>query len=296
MAEPYLITLRSSANFNGATPIPLTRADFTATGQRQYTANVQGDGIIGADFFGLFAPQSPKQVGVAFSSFNPYSIVRVIDSTGRMRQEANLTGDYQYLLLHGGDRLAVLTKETLGQTAPIELFLVVNELSESDHMQWALAHPPTPIHTRLRIIRTDGPFAGTVTGTWIPLFQWDENSSVLTVQDNMSNSPIPIHALAPFPRRFGALLSIRFSGSNSDGKLTLVESLSRKKWEAQATMEDVRWSRVQYAAHDDMLLLSAGPNPAGGPLVCDIEVVRVEPGDRLRGRYSAAEGTTGHNL
>jgi len=296
VAEPYLITLRSSANFNGATPIPLTRADFTATGQRQYTANVQGDGIIGADFFGLFASQSPKQVGVAFSSFNPLSVVRVIDAAGRMRQEANLTGDYQYLLLHGGDRLAVLTKETVGLTAPLELSLVVNELSEGDHMQWALAHPPTPIHTRLRIIRTDGTFGASFTGVWLPFFQWDENSSSLVVTDNLGQGPIPIHALTLFPRRFGALISIRYANSNNDGKLILVESLTRKKWEAQTTMQDVRWSRVQYAAHDDMLVLFATPNVAGGPLVCDIEVVRVEPGDRLRGRYSAAEGTSGHNL
>ena len=296
MAEPYLITLRSSANFNGATPIPLTRADFTATGQRQYTANVQGDGIIGADFFGLFASQSPKQVGVAFSSFNPLSVVRVIDAAGRMRQEANLTGDYQYLLLHGGDRLAVLTKETVGLTAPLELSLVVNELSEGDHMQWALAHPPTPIHTRLRIVRSTGPFVGTTTGVWIPFFQWDENASVLKVEDDVINSPIPIHALAPFPRRFGALVSIRYANSNNDGKLIIVESITRQKWEAQTTLQDVRWSRAQYLAHDDMILLAATHNAAGGPLVCDIEIVRVEPGDRLRGRYSAAEGTSGHNL
>jgi hypothetical protein len=213
-----------------------------------------------------------------------------------MRQEANLTGDYQYLLLHGGDRLAVLTKETVGLTAPLELSLVVNELSEGDHMQWALAHPPTPIHTRLRIVRSTGPFVGTTTGVWIPFFQWDENASVLKVADDVINSPIPIHALAPFSRRFGALVSIRYANSNNDGKFIIVESLTRQKWEAQTTMQDVRWSRVQYAAHDDMLVLSATPNVAGGPLVCDIEIVRVEPGDRLRGRYSAAEGTSGHNL
>ena len=55
-----------------------------------------------------------RLLGVAFSSVNPLSVV--------------------------------LTKETVGLTAPLELSLVVNELSEGDHLQWALAHPPTPIH------------------------------------------------------------------------------------------------------------------------------------------------------
>ena len=296
MGEPYTITLRSNSNFNGTTPIPLTRAELTVSGQRYYTGTVHGEGLVGADFFGLFAPQSPKSVGVALSSFNPTSVVRVIDPAGRMRQQVNLSGKHQYVLLHGGDQLAIGTKEPADMTRPIEVSLVVNELSEGDHVQWALAHPPEPIHTRLRIVRTDGGFMANTSGIWLPAFQWDESASVLAVTDNVGNNPIPIHALAPFPRRFGALLSIRYAGSNNDGKLTLVESLTRRKWDAQTALEDVRWSRVQYAAHDDMILLSAAPNPVGGPLVCDIEIVQVEPGDRLRGRYSAAEGTTGHNL
>jgi hypothetical protein len=34
----------------------------------------------------------------------------------------------------------------------------------------------------------------------------------------------------------------------------------------------------------------------GGALVADIEIVRVEPGDRLRGRFSEAEAVGGFNL
>lgn len=156
-------------------------------------------------------------------------------------------------------------------------------------MAWALAHPPVPNHTRLKIIRRQGSFIATNAGQWIPQFAWDSGSCMLCVTDNVTNGPIPISALSPFPREFGTLLSIRYSGSANDGKLIVVENESRRPWEAQAALPDGRWSRVQYAAHDDLIVLEASPGPAGGALVCDIELVRVEPGDRLRGRYFAPE-------
>ena len=292
MAEPYGIKLFSAGNFNGTTPIALTRADLTVDGQRLYTGAVPagGGGVIDSDFFGLFAPQSPKLVGVAFSSCNPQSVVRVIDRAGRTRQEVNLTGDFQYVLLHGRDRLAVLTNEPLVvQTSPIEISLTINELTERDHMAWALAHPPAPIHTRLKIIRRNGGFIANNAGQWLAQFTWDPGSCALRVFDDTTNAPIPISVLSPFPRHFGTLLSIRYSGSVGDGKLIVVEGETRSFWEAQTALPDGRWSRVQYAAHDDLIMLAASPIPAGGTIVCDIELVRVEPGDRLRGRYFAPE-------
>ena len=102
-------------------------------------------------------------------------------------------------------------------------------------------------------------------------------------------SSLPISALSPFPRHLGTLFSIRYSGSAGDGKLFILENESRRPWQAQAALPDGRWSRVQYAAHDDLIVLEASPGPAGSPLVCDLELVRVEPGDRLRGRFFAPE-------
>lgn len=298
MAEPYGITLRSAVNFDGTTPITLSRSNFTADGQRLYTASVPpgGGGLIDSDFFGLFAPQSPKLVGIAFSSYNPLSVVRVIDAAGRMRQELNLTGDYQYVLLHGRDRLAVLTREPPPHGMTLDLSLVVNELSEGDHMTWALAHPPAPVHTRLRIVRSQGPFVANPSGVWLPAFNWDPVANILSVTDDATNAPIPISALSPFPRHFGSLITIRYANSSNDGKLIILENLTRAKWEAQTALPDVRWSRVQYVAHDDLIMLEASPTPAGRPMVCDIELVRVEPGDRLRGRFAAPGTATSENL
>ena len=289
--EPYGIKLTSVVNFNGTTPIALSRANLTVDGQRLYSGAVPAaGGVIDSDFFGLFAPQSPKLVGVALSSNNPLSMARVLDPSGRTRQEVNLTQEFQYVLLHGRDRLAVLSNELIAAvTAPIELSLVVNELSEGDHMRWALAHPPTPIHTRLRIIRNHGAFVNNPTGTWLPPFVWDDSSAILTVTDDTTNAPIPISALAPFPRSLGTLLSIRYANSVNDGRFIIVQNTTRKQWVAQGAIPDTRWSSVQYAAHDDLIMFEASPQAGGRPLVVDIELVRVEPGDRLRGRFFAPE-------
>ena len=289
--EPYGIKLTSVVNFNGTTPIALSRANLTVDGQRLYTGAVPAaGGVIDSDFFGLFAPQSPKLVGVALSSNNPLSLARVLDPSGRTRQEVNLTQEFQYVLLHGRDRLAVLSNEPVAAvTAPIELSLVVNELSEGDHMRWAVAHPPAPIHTRLRIIRNHGAFVKVLTGTWLPAFAWDDGGALLAVTDDATNGPIPISALSPFPRRLGTLLSIRYAGSTGNGKLHIVQNTSRAAWVAQSAIPDCRWSSVQYAAHDDLIAFEASPAAGGGPLVVDIELVRVEPGDRLRGRFFAPE-------
>src|SRR5690606_2622947 len=207
--EPYLIKLAKASDFDGSTPIALRRSDLTVQGQRLYTGAVPAaGGVVGADVFGLFAPESTKLVGVAYSSNNPLCVARVIDASGRVREELNLSLAVQYVMLYGGDRLAVLTTENRdGQTNPIELTLVVNELHERDHMQWALAHPPTPVHTRLRIIRTQGDFAGQATlPSWQPTFNWSPSSNMLEVIDNSNNGPIPIASLSPFLRTFGSLI------------------------------------------------------------------------------------------
>jgi hypothetical protein len=131
---------------------------------------------------------------------------------------------------------------------------------------------------------------------WIPEFVWNPTSNVLEATDSTSQGPIPISALSPFRRMYGSLFSVRYSNSNNDGKLVVVESLSRAFHESQINIQNAAWSRVAYAAHDDMIALSATTAPVGGDLIADIELVRVEPGDRLRGRFSEAEAVGGNNL
>lgn len=282
MAEPYTLKLINPTNFDGTTPITLARDNFAVEEQRLYSGTLtSAAGIIPADIFGLFSPRAPKLVGVAFSSDNPLNAAQVQSADGRVREQINLRTQMQYLLLHGTDRLAVLSKD-----GRCELTLVVNELSEADHLRWALTHPPLQEHTRARIYRSaGGPFAfNSSLAPWQPDFGWDGQQ--LLAVDETNNGPIPIANML-YPRRYGAYVSIRYSGSQSDGQFIIYESMSGSEWSAQTAIPDGRWSRVQYIAHTDMIGLRASPPAGGGRVLVDIELVRVEPGDRLRDRYSA---------
>lgn len=290
MTEAYGIRLTKASNFDGTSPIALTRDNFAVSGGRMYTATVPDPGgIIPADIFGFFAPEATKLVGIAFTSYNPMSRAALLDTAGRKREEFPLTTALQYVVMHPTDRLAILTKDSsLVGVGPIELTLVVNEMSESDHMLWAQVHPPMPHHTRLRIVRDSGAaFVPNPTGSpWIPDFVWDQTTNVLVAHDDLGTGPIPVPALCPHPKHYGCFVSVRYGGSNNNGKLRIVDPVTRRTWIAHNNLADVRWSRAQYVSHDDMIALEATLIPVGSRLVCDIEVVRVEPGDRLRGRYA----------
>jgi hypothetical protein len=283
MSEPILIRLNSDTDFDGATPISLRRGDLASGGQRHYSAQVPGGaGVVAPDFFDLFSPEAVKLVGVASSSNNPHSVLRVLDEGGRTREQVSLTTGFQYVLLHARDRLALGTRDG----GPTSVDLSVNEVSETDHIRWAVGRSHSFSHARLRIVRRGGAFAPNFTGTpWLPSFVWDASSSILVGADDIGSGPIPISAICSFPRHFGGFLSVRFAGSAGDGRVYTVDALTRTHSPPIGVLPDVTWSPVQYVGHDDHIALEA--TPAGDkPLVCDIEVVRVEPRDRLRGRYA----------
>ena len=287
MSEPIQINL--TALFDGTTDFTLTRDDLSVSERRVYTgASPAPGGVIGANFFGLFAASAPKLVGVSFGSDNPLNMMQVRTASGGIREQYTLRQQVQYVLMNPEDKLAILSPNERGP-----LTLVVNELGEGDHLRWAVANPPVQEHVRLRIVRS-GNFSGDPSlASWIPTFAWDSNKGLLSANDNVNNGPIPIASLL-YPKKYGALVTVRFAGSTNNGELRIVEGTTRKAWTAQSNIPDVRWSWVQYVAHDDMLTLHA-TTLAGGPLVADIEVIRVEPGDRLRQRFAAPQGT-GFNL
>lgn len=285
MSEPIQINLTSI--FDGTTEFTLTREDLSVSERRVYTGASAGPaGVIGANFFGLFASSGPKLVGVSFGSDNPLNVMQVRTASGGVREQYTLRQQVQYVLMNAGDKLAILAPHERGP-----LSLVINELGEADQLRWAVANPPVQEHVRLRIVR-NGNFVGDPTAApWMPAFTWDGSRAVLSVNDDTNNGPIPIANIL-HPRRYGALIAVRYSGTTNDGRLQIVENTTRRAWIAQSSMADVRWSWVQYVAHDDMITLHA-TSAAGGPIVADIEVVRVEPGDRLRDRFSAPQTNTG---
>lgn len=292
MAEPYEIILTKGTNYDGGSPITTTRANLQTTGGRVFTGTVPDPGgVFAADIFGLFSPEATKLVGIAASSDNPRNAARVLSTDDSPSNQINLTRAFQYLLLHGSERLSVITNDP----RPTQLRLVVNELSEKDHMAWASRQRPSFPHVRYRFIR-QVPFTFSAGDPlWVPNFSWDGSSATNFTTDS-TNGLIRISTLSPWENEYGCLVSIRYSGSAAvSAKFNVVNLKNRGSWVAQSNIPDMRWSRVQYLRDDDLIGLEA-QSAAGLELVCDIELVRVEPGDRLLGRYTTRGNNAGLNL
>ena len=283
--ESIILELNTESDWDGTSLTALHRDQATVTGQRYYKFNVTGPhGYIEADFGGLFAATTVKIVGVSFGTWNPQNKGRVygVSPTDGLRQEFTLKPTFQYVVLQPGDRLSF---QTMGDPRG-QLFLSINEQSESDAMTWAMAHEPFELPSRFRIIRATGAaFAPALTVTWRPTFAFDPTTNLMVTTDDGFGA-IPAHDLCLYPRFQGCYISVRYAGSSSNGRLHIVDAMTRKSWIAQQNLKDVRWSRVQYVSHDDSIALDATASAVGELMVADIEVSRVAPGNRLAGRYA----------
>ena len=100
------------------------------------------------------------------------------------------------------------------------------------------------------------------------------------------NGVIPARELCMFPAGEGCFVSVRYSGIDAaTGRLYVIDGQARAAFEVHGGLKSGEWSKVAYVSHDDLIGLSS-PGPAGEAVVCDLEIVRVSPGDRLRGRYT----------
>jgi hypothetical protein len=236
MAEPILIELNKDTDFDGVSPIALTRDDFTVSGQRYYKASVSGPGRPRRQrrSSACSSDASPKLVGFAGSSFNPQSIARVLasDPLNSIREEIQLTPYVQHVLVFPGDRIALLTQE--GGRA--QVVLIVNELNEGDNVQYALGHETFAQVRRLRFIRETGvPFAPNPTGVpWAPNFVFNPLSGLLVTNEN-TTGPIPTSQLSLYPRHQGVYLTVRYAGNGAvGGKLHLIDAETREAREVES--------------------------------------------------------------
>ena len=282
--EALTLELNTETDWDGATLTTLSRDTAIVTGQRYYKWNLAGPhGVLAPDLGGLFSPVSVKLVGIAYSSWNPESKGRVIasDATGSFRQELTLKPAIQYVVMYPNDKIAFLTRDGgRGQ-----IVLVVNELNEQETVTWGAERGPFCMPTRFRIVRQAGTaFAPNLPTTWQPNFIYDGSTGLLVATDN-GTGVIPSTSLCLYPRFQGCYVTIRYAGSNNNGRLHIVDNPTRRSWIAQANMTDVRWSPVQFISHDDGIALEATAANAGQTMVCDIEIALVHPGNRLAGRY-----------
>ncbi len=188
----------------------------------------------------------------------------------------------QYVTVYPGDKLAIRTADGTRS----EVVIVVNDLTEHDHLQSALQHGPKVWTHRMRIIRDTGvSFSPGTYDDWHPAFAFDPNSDLVIARDNGIGA-IPVADLCLRGACLGAYVTIRYANSNGTGHLQIVDNVTRKSWITQANLVDVKWSKSQFISHDDRIALSAVVNPAGGKLVVDLEVVQVHPKSRQIGRFA----------
>lgn len=284
MAESITLRLKSAGAFDGVSPITQTRDNATVvTQQRLYEFSLTGpNGLVGADILGLFATASMKLVGIACSTWNMENKARVIapDPLASFRQEITLKPTIQYVVLYPGDKLALYTEDER-----IEVTLVINEMNEAEAVQWARGHEPFEMPARFRIVRGTGvAFAPNTATIWQPTFHYDPATGLMVAQED-GTGMIPSSSLCLYPRWQGCYVSIRYAGSNGNGRFHIVDNTTRKSWIAESGMTDVRWSKVQYVSADDGIALEASPAVPGQPMVCDLELACVAPGNRLAGRF-----------
>jgi hypothetical protein len=283
--EPVKFTLTKDGEFDGQTVMNLDRDDFTVASGRLYSAAISGPaGLIGADFFGVFSDLTPKLVGVSGDTWNPYNVARVVTggTPEPFRQEVQLTPEMNHVVMYPGDSLAIAT---YGEQRPT-VQLVVNELSESEHINQVLASKVAAHWRRFRIISVGAGFAPNPGGAVLqPNWSWDPAAKMMKAVLNGATGPIPASALCAYPPFQGCYLSVRFAKMSADtGKVFLIEGQARDSIAHQADLKNVEWSKVMFVSHDDHIGLET-PGPADEAVIADIELVRVYPGDRLRGRY-----------
>ena len=283
--EPYKFTLTKDGEFDGQTPMDYERGGFKVEGTRLYSKSITGAaGLIAGDFFGVFSDLTPKLVGISGGTWNPYSRARVVSmgTPEPYREEVQLTPEMTHVVMYPGDSLAIITH---GEQQPT-VQLVVNELSEREHINMALSRRTGSNWQRFRIISVGAGFVPDPEGAaFQPNFTWSASDNIMKAIINGASGPIPAATLCAYPKFQGCYVSVRFARMSANtGQVHLVEGQARDSIVHQDGLKNVEWSKVMFVSHDDLIALET-PAPENDAVIADIEMVRVRPGNRLCGRY-----------
>lgn len=286
MAEPYIIIINSESDFDGSTLMTQTVNDFDRDG-RSLSIEVPGPvGIIPASFFSLFSATAPKLVGAATDTWNPLNQVRVqtLGVVSAPRQITTLRPQLQHLSVFGNDTLAVRTVNG-GRSS---LYLSVNALSESDHIDLALKQPAAPVIRRFRIRRPSNTGWNTAPSASpiIPVWDYDSSRGILTSSID-ANGPIPVSSLCLAPDIRGCYVRVRISGSAANNIIYVVDGEQRRVFAIESGLVEMSWSKVIYLAADDHIMFNTDAPGAAVQVHVELEVVPVDPRDPFVGRYDA---------
>jgi len=113
---------------------------------------------------------------------------------------------------------------------------------------------------------------------------WQESSNILTVSDN-GEGPIRVQDFCLYPRHVGCFYTMRFANVDTQGRLYTRDPITGSNTLLD-TVDNMQWSKIQFASHDDQLVFESQGPANGNSVVADLEVVRARRLDRMRGRYT----------
>lgn len=287
--EPIVIELTNAAQFDGSTLITLTRDALTVTGQRYYAGSLTTGGVIAGDFFGLFQQQSVKLVGVSGLSHNGQSTVKVVTpyTSGRVRKQVDLRPDIQYVLVYPDDKLVITTAEPTSTRA---ISLVVNELTEANHLAYAMSIPEVAERRRFRIFRGAGESFVASATPWNPAFVFAPTKGVL-YSTSVVNGSLPASALSLRGVEENIYVRVRFAGiKEATGEIVMVEQSTGDVQVLQTALNSCEWSDTFELGYYDHIGFNADNPDVGGAIGLDLDVVHVLPGDHLAKRHDGEIG------
>lgn len=294
MTEPIVFEINKTGHFDATTPLTLTRDDFTETGKRYYQKDLTAAaGVISGDFFGLFQSHAVKLVGVSGVSHNPQSLARVVTpyGAGKVRSVLQLAPEVRYLVMMPNDKLVLSTNET---TETTQILLVVNEMSEADHVRFAAPRPailPPKLSRnaggrRFTVYHAGGDSFVASATTWSPTFTFDGTSGKLT-STSVQTGSIPCSVLSRRALHHTIYVRVRFAGTTpTSGTVYLFDGESGLGRTVEASIPPMKWSKVLTMGFDDKIGF-AGASAAGSPIAVDIDVVDALPGEHLSRLWEA---------
>ncbi len=271
MSEPYTIVLQQSALFDGTTPISGTiggsNSDFTIS-NRTYTRTLDGGGLVPADFWGLFSADSPKVVGISARTRNPHDLARVVSGGAfdQFREQVDLRPIVQHVIMYPGDDLALLTVE---RGIPVEL--LVQPLSESDHVDWSKRYGMLGRTRRYRITRGDQ--SGWQPGANPPplALTWGWNATT-----GINEATVTTQGVFPLSSFFESVVEgveawVRVSGAGAIILRVREGGPNGAVQDINTNLGEGNWSERIHLGFDDLIQIETGDPPAGKTVQVDIE-------------------------
>lgn len=281
MTEPLIIEISNSIDWDGTTLLTLTRDDLTVTGQRYYAGSVSAGGVSDGTFFGLFQRQAVKLVGVSGPNHNSDNVLTVVTpyASNRIREKIDITTQMQFVLVYPDDLITLRTSDERA----VVLQFCVNELTESEHIQYALSRVRPTGRRRFRITRWGTAFVAAAS-TWDPGFTFAPTKGVL-YSNSIGNGMIPADALSLQGPERTVLARVRFSAITAgSGQVVMGEAITADFRAVQVNLSSGEWSRVFALGYKDGLGFNGSASGLGAAISVDIDVVDVLPGRHLTAR------------